>query len=138
MIDDIERTEPIKDAGDKSDPRGPFTPVAYIQAVAPVGAPPPAPGSPLAENQIASMVVFGDSDFIANENFSLGSGADLFLNSVNYLLGDYSLISIRPKAFSFREFYLDRNELNFVRGSSWLLLPGVLGLMAALAWWVRR
>ena len=138
LIDDIERTEPIKDAGDKSDPRGPFTPVAYIQAVAPVGEPPPAPGSPLAENQFASMVVFGDSDFIANENFSLGSGADLFLNSVNYLLGDYSLISIRPKAFSFREFYLDRNEHNFVRFSSWIFLPGVLGLMAALAWWVRR
>jgi hypothetical protein len=138
LIDDIERTEPIKDAGDKSDPRGPFTPVAYIQAVAPVGEPPPAPGSPLAENQFASMVVFGDSDFIANENFSLGSGADLFFNSVNYLLGDYSLISIRPKAFSFREFYLDRNEHNFVRFSSWLFLPGVLGLMAALAWWVRR
>jgi len=138
LIGDIERTEPIKDAGDKSDPRGPFTPVAYIQAVAPVGEPPPTPGSPPAENQFASMVVFGDSDFIANENFGLGSGADLFLNSVNYLLGDYSLISIRPKTFAFREFYLDRNEHNFVRLSSWLFLPGVLGLMAALVWWVRR
>lgn len=138
LIADIERTEPIKDAGDKSDPRGPFTPVAYIEAVAPVGEPPPTPGSPPAENQIARMVVFGDSDFIANENFSLGSGADLFLNSVNHLLGDYSLISIRPKAFAFREFYLDRNEHNFVRFSSWLFLPGALGLMAALVWWVRR
>jgi ABC-type uncharacterized transport system involved in gliding motility auxiliary subunit len=83
-------------------------------------------------------MVFGDSDFISNANVSRGSGADLFLNSVNYLLGDYSLVSIRPKAFPFREFNLDRNEHNFVRFSSWLFLPGLLGLMAAFVWWVRR
>ena len=84
------------------------------------------------------MVVFGDSDFVNNLNYNLGSGADLFLNSANYLLGDYSLVSIRPKAFTFRELNLNRNEYNFVRFSSWLFMPGLLGLMAALVWWVRR
>ena len=39
----------------------------------------------------------------------------MFLNSTNYLLGDYSLVSIRPKALPWREFNLDRNEYDFVR-----------------------
>ena len=84
------------------------------------------------------MVVIGDSDFVANSFYDRGSGADLFLNSVNYLVGDYSLVSLRPKALTTREFNVDRNQENFVKFSSWLLLPGLMGLMAALVWWVRR
>ena len=136
MIDDLGRTEPRKNAGDESDPRGPFQTVVYVQALAPIGA--PTPSSRPDGNRIANMVVFGDSDFINNFNFSLGSGTDFFLNSANYLLGDYSLVSIRPKAFTFREFNLDRNERRFVRWTSILLIPGFLGLMAAFVWWVRR
>lgn len=136
FIDDLGRTDPVKGSGEDADPKGPFSPVWYVQAVGPVGAPTP-PSRP-ADNEIASMVVFGDSDFITNANYPLGSGADLFLNSANYLVGDYSLVSIRPKAVTFREFKLDRNEYNFVRFSSWLFMPGLLALMAAFVWWVRR
>ena len=136
FIDDPARIEPIKDAGEESDPRGSFSPVWYVQAVGPVGAPTPTDRPP--DNEIARMVIFGDSDFITNAHVDVGSGADLFLNSANYLLGDYSLVSIRPKAVAFRELKLNRNEYNFVRFSSWLFIPGLLGLMAAFVWWVRR
>ena len=136
LIKDLGRTDPITDAGDDSDPQGPFRPVWYFQAVGPVGS--PARASRPEDNEIATMVVFGDSDFINNVNYQLGSGADFFLNSANYLLGDYSLVSIRPKAFTFREFNLNRNEYDFVRFSAWLFMPGILGLAAALVWWVRR
>ena len=84
------------------------------------------------------MVVFGDSDFINNANYFQGSGADFFLNSANYLMGDFSLVSIRPKAFTLRELILYSNEYDFVRFSSLLLMPGLLGLMAGLVWWMRR
>ena len=84
------------------------------------------------------MVIFGDSDFINNFNLNVGSGTDFFLNSANYLLGDYSLVSIRPKVYAFREFNLDRNERRFVRWTSILLIPGFLGLMATFVWWARR
>ena len=83
-------------------------------------------------------VAFGDSDFLANSGYDRGGGADLFLNSANFLVGDYSLVSIRPKAASFEEFNLDKNEFNFVRYSSWLFLPGIMALMAGFVWWVRR
>lgn len=136
LIDALDRTEPKTGSGGEADPKGPFAPVYYIEALGPVGA--PAPTSQPENNEIARMLIFGDSDFVNNLNFNLGSGADLFLNSANYLLGDYSLVSIRAKAFTFREFNLNRNEYNFVRFSSWLFMPGLLGMMAALVWWVRR
>ncbi len=136
LIDDVGRTEPRKDSGEDSDPQGPFQAVVYVEAVGPLGA--PTPSTKPDNNRIANMVVFGDSDFISNVNYNVGSGPDFFLNSGNYLMGDYSLVSIRPKAFTFREFNLDRNERRFVRWTSILLIPGFLGLMAAFVWWVRR
>ena len=142
LIDDIEREEPIKDGDENSDPqpdpRGPFSPVVYVQALAPIGQPPLPTQS--GDNKQPRLIVFGDSDFIANSSLDTGrgSGADFFLNSANYLLGDFSLESIRPKAITFRELNLNRNEERFVRWTSWLFLPGLLGLMAALVWWMRR
>jgi len=138
LINDIERTEPIKDKGDESDPVGPFFPVIYMQSSGPLGQNTLNPQTP--DNQRSTILVFGDSDFISNGSLASprGSGVDFFLNSANYLLGDFTLLSIRPKAFNYREFNLDSNEYDFVRFSTWLFLPGILALMAGLVWWVRR
>ena len=135
LIDDPDRTEPVTE-GEDADRKGPFSPVVLIRSLGPVGSPAPV-GQP-ADSEFSWLVVFGDSDFLANSFYGRGSGADLFLNSTNYLLGDFSLVSIRDKAFTFREFNLNRNEERFVRWSSWLFLPGLLALMAAFVWWVRR
>lgn len=131
LIDDIERVDPVD-----GDPQRVFFPAVYLDIAAPVGAPAPTSQPPV--NEIASMVVFGDADFIANGNVQRGSGAALFLNSANYLMGDYSLVSIRDREFIYREWNLDRNEFNFVRFSTWLLLPGLMAVMAVVVWWVRR
>ena len=138
LINDIERTDPIKDKGDESDPVGPFFPVFYLQSSGPLGQNTLNPQTP--DNQRSTILVFGDSDFISNGSLASprGSGVDFFLNSANYLLGDFTLLSIRPKAFNYREFNLDSNEYDFVRFSTWLFLPGILALMAGLVWWVRR
>lgn len=135
LIEDVERTDPITE-GEQADPAGPFFPAMYIQAAGPVGG--ATPTSQPARNQISGLVVFGDSDFLANSFVDRGSGAAMFLNSANYLLGDYSLVSIRDHQYVFREFNLDQNQFNFVRFSSWFFLPGLMGLMAALVWWIRR
>ena len=135
LIGDLDRADPIT-SGDQPDPQGPFAPAVFVQGIGPVGSTPPTSQPP--DSELSWLVVFGDSDFVANSFFDRGGGADLFLNSANYLLGDFSLVSIRDKAFTFREFNLNRNEFNFVRWTSWLFLPGLMGLMAALVWWVRR
>lgn len=131
LIDDIERVDPVDD-----DPQRVYFPAVYLDIVAPVGAAAPTARPP--DNEIASMVVFGDSDFISNRNVDRGSSAALFLNSANYLMGDFSLVSIRDREFVYREWNLDENEFNFVRFSTWLLLPGLMGIMAVVVWWVRR
>jgi len=136
LITDPDRTDPITNAGADSDQRGPFYPVVRVQSIGQVGSPPPA--SQPEPSEISDIIVFGDSDFLSNSSYNQGGGADLFLNSANFLVGDFSLVSIRPKVFAFREFNLDANEYDFVRFSSWLFLPGLMGLMATLVWWVRR
>ena len=135
LIEDPDRVDPITE-GDNADPRGPFLPAVLVRSIGKVGSPPPL--SPPTEEQFADIMVFGDSDFLANSGFDRGGGADLFLNSTNFLLGDFSLVSLRPKAFSYPELNLDRNEYDFVRFASWLILPGLMALLAGLVWWVRR
>ena len=131
LIDDIERVDPVDD-----DPQRVYFPAVYLDIIAPVGGAAPTTRPP--DNEIASMVVFGDSDFVSNRNVDRGSSAALFLNSANYLMGDFSLVSIRDREFVYREWNLDENEFNFVRFSTWLLLPGLMGIMAVMVWWVRR
>ena len=134
-IADLDRTDPIVE-GDNADPKGPFIPAMLMRSAGKVGMEVPE-GGPL-ETDISLIMAFGDADFVSNVNIGRGGGLDMFVNSSNYLLGDYSLVSIRPKAYAFREFNLDRNEYNFVRFSSWFFLPGIMALVAGLVWWMRR
>ena len=136
LINEPDRLNPITDGSSESDPVGPFVPAVRVQSIGQIGA--AVPTSQPDPSEISDLIMFGDSDFLSNSSYHQGGGADLFLNSANFLVGDYSLVSIRPKQFSFREFNLDANEYDFVRFSSWLFLPGIMGLMAALVWWVRR
>jgi hypothetical protein len=136
LITDPDRTEPITGVGADSDQSGPFIPAVLVRSIGQVGSQPPA--SDPEPSEISDIIVFGDSDFLSNSSYNQGGGSDLFLNSANFMVGDFSLVSIRPKIFAFREFNLDANEYDFVRFSSWLFLPGLMGLMAALVWWVRR
>ena len=135
IITDPDRTDPITE-GENADPRGPFIPVMLMRASSKVGMAPPQDGT--TDSDISLILAYGDADFVSNSNVARGSGLDMFVNSTNYLLGDYSLVSIRPKASAFREFNLDRNEHDFVRFSSWLFLPGLMALAAGLVWWLRR
>ena len=135
LIDDPDRNDPIT-AGENADTPGPFIPAMLMRSASKVGMPLPDEGPQ--ETDVSLILALGDADFVANSNIGRGSGLDMFVNSTNFMLGDYSLVSIRPKAFTFREFNLDRNEYDFVRFSSWLFLPGLMALAAGLVWWIRR
>ena len=111
---------------------------AVVKASAPLREQP----SSLAEQQTATIIVFGDSDFVNNKNFNSRSissdNSDFFLNSVNWLAGDVNLIQIRPKIFTFRKLVLTQREYDFIRFTSWFLLPVALSLTATVVWWRRR
>ena len=86
----------------------------------------------------ASIVVFGDSDFASNNYFEAVNNGDFFLNSINWLVGDIPLASIRPKQFVLRQLNLTPNEFNFMRYSGWLLLPVLMAVLGGFVWWRRR
>ena len=130
MINDPTRNEP--QAGDRKDF---FFPAVAVRAFAPLGE--ELPSSPT-NDKIASIVVFGDSDFVSNRYFYDANNSDFFLNSVNWLVGDIALASIRPKPFAFRQLILTRNERHFVQYSSWLLPPLLMALAGGFVWWRRR
>ena len=85
-----------------------------------------------------TLVVFGDSDFASNNFAAYSTNLDFFLNSVNFATEDFGLISIRPKPFAFRELVVTSQEFDFIRFSSWFLLPAAIGLASVLVWWRRR
>ncbi len=119
-------------------------PVAIAVAMESYG---PIPGELDAENKPREitlgetptrMVVFGDVDFVSNRWFDAFSNRDFLLNSVNWLTGDYDLISIRPKTTVFRELVTNKEEFQFIRYSSLFLLPATILILGTVVWWRRH
>ena len=130
LLDDPTRNEPRE-----GDPQGPFYPAVAVKAIAPLDG--ELPSSPEELNP-ASLLVVGDSDFATNRYFFASSNSDFFLNSVNWLVGDIALADIRPKPIAFRQLVVTRNEFDFMRYSSWFLLPVLMAVAGGLVWWRRR
>ena len=133
LVDDLGRITPNSDL----DTQGTFSTVVLVEdAFAPLDKSPkfidPTSAIP------ASLVIIGDSDFITNKHFDNASNGDLFLNSINYLTGDVSLINIRPKQVTRREILATPNEFDVIRYTSWFVLPSLMALAGIGIWWVRR
>ena len=85
------------------------------------------------------MVVFGDSDFIADGLFTQQLNGDVFLNSVAWLSKqDSQPLSIRPKEAKTRRIKLSQAQANLVALSSVLVLPLIAFASAILLWFQRR
>lgn len=133
LVDDLTRSTPNADL----DTQGTFSTVVLVEdAFAPLDKSPkfidPTSAIP------ASLVIIGDSDFVTNKHFDNASNGDLFLNSINYLTGDVSLINIRPKQVTRREILATPNEFDVIRYTSWFVLPSLMALAGIGIWWVRR
>ena len=74
----------------------------------------------------ARIVLFGDSDFIANSFFSiLGTGnGDFFLNALSWLVEDEDLIAIRPKPPKISPLMLRPSEARWIFWFAVVILPG--------------
>jgi len=84
------------------------------------------------------LVVIGDSDFTSDENFDDANNGDLFLNSVNWLAEETSLISIRRNVQPFRRLVINPSQENFIKYSSIGLLPLLVLAAGVVIWWRRR
>ena len=82
--------------------------------------------------------MYGDSDFPANGNLAVQGNENLFLNTVNWLAQQDSLISIRPKQPDDRRVTLTQEQLWWVMLFSVIFLPGLVVGTGVYTWWRRR
>jgi hypothetical protein len=90
-----------------------------------------------ASAKVSRLVVFGDSDWITNKYFQYSSHKDLILNSLNWLAGEESSITIRPKKM--------RASLQPISGETFkslllsgFIIPEMVLILGLVIWWRRR
>lgn len=84
------------------------------------------------------MVVFGDSDFVANQWLGIQGNRDFFLNTVNWLAQQENMIAIRPKDPEDRRVTLTRDQQTRIAYLTLLIIPGLILLAGVQTWWRRR
>jgi len=123
---------------DKGDIPGPVS-IAAAMAV-------PAKADPAAQKKEGEeqrppetrVAVIGDSDFVANAYLGIEGNRDLFLNTVNWLAQQESLISIRPKEPSDRRLTMTANHVMGVLWMSLVIVPALVIGAGVFTWWRRR
>jgi ABC-type uncharacterized transport system involved in gliding motility auxiliary subunit len=84
------------------------------------------------------VAVIGDSDFVANAYLGIEGNRDLFLNTVNWLAQQESLIAIRPKEPSDRRLTMTANHVMGVLWMSLVIVPALVIGAGVFTWWRRR
>ncbi|HVN37222.1 MAG TPA: Gldg family protein [Myxococcota bacterium] len=84
------------------------------------------------------LVVYGDADFADNEFIDAYSDRNLFVNSVNWLIGDVEAISIRPAQSRASRFQLTAEQFRSIRSLSLFVLPELIAVLGVFTWWSRR
>src|SRR5262249_58681180 len=85
----------------------------------------------------ARIVVFGDSDFASNELIETFRNRDLFVNGVNWLMGDVEAISIRPVRSRASRFQLTQEQFGSVGALSLGFFPEALLVIGEIGWATR-
>jgi ABC-type uncharacterized transport system involved in gliding motility auxiliary subunit len=115
------------------DKKGPVTlAVTYEKEV-----PTQADGAPDATKKKAKVVVFGDSDWIKNGVIENSFNKDLALNAVNWLAGQETSISIRPRSMKASSADMSPTTVKTVLVSSFML-PELILLFGLFVWWKRK
>lgn len=88
------------------------------------------------------LVLIGDSDFVSNNILNSVRGAfgnaDLFVNAINWLAEEESLIAIGPKPPDVRHMAMTPSQMRLVLYSSAIALPLVVLITGGVVWWRRR
>lgn len=84
------------------------------------------------------VAVIGDSDFAANFGLGIQGNRDLFLNTVNWLAQQETLVAIRAREPEDRRITLTAGQQQRIFWLSLLFLPGVVLGAGIYTWWRRR
>lgn len=90
------------------------------------------------EKSKTRLVVIGDSDFAQNSFAQALANQDLFLNSVNWLVEEEELISIRPKEEESRRVVLTGNQARLIFLICVVFMPLAVVALGIYVWVSRR
>ncbi|MFQ5684211.1 MAG: GldG family protein [Candidatus Binatia bacterium] len=86
----------------------------------------------------AKIVALGTASVANNRFIRIYFNRDLFLNVINWLVGEEEFISIRPRSVRTSRIQLTEREGNIVFYLSFLIFPEILFLIGLGVWWRRR
>jgi ABC-type uncharacterized transport system involved in gliding motility auxiliary subunit len=86
----------------------------------------------------ARLAVFGDVDFASNQLLPRYRNRDLFVNTVNWLLGDVEAISIRPNRSRASQIQMSAAQTRMVQILALFAIPEALAVAGVFIWWTRR
>jgi ABC-type uncharacterized transport system involved in gliding motility auxiliary subunit len=134
---DVSNIAPLVETSDKawgeSDLKS--RPVAYTEGKDTKG---PVPLMLLAEKGKGRLVVSGNALFFANQAFPQLNNGDLFLNTLNWMADEESLVSIPPKEASNKQVNLVPAQYYTIFFGTVLGFPLLLLFGAGWVWWRRR
>lgn len=84
------------------------------------------------------LVLFGDADWVANDQLSWGGNGLLFINSVNWLAGDELSISLTPRDVIDRQLNIPQTQTNFLMLVSVCLAPLIMLIIGVVVFVNRR
>jgi len=88
--------------------------------------------------QRSRIAVAGDSDFATNSFFHIMGNGTLFLNTINYLAAQESLIGIQPRTHDLPRVNLTNQQMKGTFFLSVILVPGLLAVVGTAVWWKQR
>ncbi|MBE9502721.1 MAG: GldG family protein [Proteobacteria bacterium] len=119
---------------DKTDKKGPLSIAAVKIVEVTKGAEKSESGD---KKRYAKLVVVGDSDYVNNTHVNLAGNKDFFLNTVNWLMEEAELISVRKKVAGVTPVILTATQARFIFWIPVVVLPSFV-LFAGIAVLTRR
>jgi ABC-type uncharacterized transport system involved in gliding motility auxiliary subunit len=89
-------------------------------------------------NSGPNIIVFGDSDFISDNNFNSVNNGDLFVYIVKALGAGTDIMPLDRKVLTTRRLVISPEATTFLNVSSIALLPAIVLIIGAIMWWRRR
>jgi ABC-type uncharacterized transport system involved in gliding motility auxiliary subunit len=86
----------------------------------------------------SKMIVIGDSDFASNRWIDYYGNSFLILNAINWLSGDYELISIDRPSSKPNIISMTQQQKQLMHYILIYLLPGIMIFTGLLIWWKKR
>ncbi len=90
------------------------------------------------EGKEFSAVIFGDSDFLANNFISANLNRDLVMNAAAFLSADRDLISIRPKEPKATKLNMFTQDFYILVVCFLIPLPLLMFFFGGFVWWRRK